>query len=100
MLRKEMETFVTPLRTTKIINISFVFFLNFNSSKMNHQKFQLLKTVLNNNSLIQSRLNKLLYYSQLTTSSAPATNTGNFENRNISKLKDRGLIVSIFPEQK
>ena len=67
---------------------------------MNHQKFQLLKTVLTNNSLIQSRLNKLLYYSQLTTSSAPATNTGNFENRNISKLKDRGLIVSIFPEQK
>jgi len=58
-------------------------------SEMNLQKFQILSQFLKNRSWIN-------YKNAAHYSVAPV---GKFENRNILKLKERGLIVGIFPEQ-
>lgn len=71
---------------------------------MNHQKFQILSNILKTQHSI-IKLNKytgLLKNSQILTCPIDrnyASAVAKFENRNIIKLKERGLIVGIFPEQ-
>jgi hypothetical protein len=57
------------------------------------------RLTLNNHSITKFQFNKLISTSSINSSKSVEAKSAKYENKNILSLKDRGLLVGLFPNK-